>query len=131
MDKLKGGTPQTKLWHLYKTVCGRSLPIHLVEYDLLITPAVLDELMRWDALTFDQWKDAPARRAMLKLRQSWQDGPCRSSVGDSFRQETEALEKAIKLFFLLVWEKAVDTRDPKFLDGGNLPKCPELSFGFA
>lgn len=116
VDNLKGETPLTKLRHLYKTVCRRNLPVHLVENDLLITPAVLDELMRFDAQTFSQCEDCPGRRAMLQLRKSQVNGPCRSSVGDAFKEETKALETAIALYFLLVRGEAVDTNDPGFLE---------------
>ena len=116
VDKLKGETPLTKLRHLYKTVCRRNLPVHLVENGLLITPAVLNELMRFDAQAFDHCKDCPGRRIMLKLRKSRENGPCRSSVGDSFREETKGLETAIVLFFLLVRGESVDTNDPDFLE---------------
>ncbi|WGI26593.1 hypothetical protein QEN58_05915 [Halomonas alkaliantarctica] len=116
VDKLKGEAPLTKLWHLYKTVCRRNLPVHLVENDLLITPSVLNELMRFDAQTFNQWKDCPGGRAMLQLRKSQENGPCRSSVQDSFKEKTKVLETAIVLFFLLVRGEAVDTNDPGFLE---------------
>lgn len=115
VHSLKGKTPLAKLQHLHKTVCSGKLPIHLVKNDLLITPAVIDELMRFDAQTFDQWKDCPGRRAMLQLRKSHVNGPCRSSVHDSFKEKTKALEAAVVLFFLLVRGEAVDTNDPGFL----------------
>lgn len=127
VDKLKGATPLTKVWHLYKTVCRRGLHVYLVEHGLLITPGTVYELMSWDARTFDQWKDCYAKRLMLKLRKTWEDGPCRSSVSDSFREETKVLETALALFFLLVWGEAVDTDDPVFLENG-MPEPSDHSF---
>lgn len=115
VHSLKGKTPLTKLQHLHKTVCSGNLPIHLVKNDLLITPQVIDELMRFDAQTFHQWKDCPGRRAMLQLRKSHVNGPCRSSVHDSFKEKTKVLEAAVVLFFLLVRGETVDTNDPGFL----------------
>jgi hypothetical protein len=116
VDKLKGQAPQTKLWHLYKTVTRRNLPIHLVEPDLLITAAVVDELMRFDAKAFGERKDCPGKRVMLQLRKSRESGPCRNSVTGSFKEETQVLETALVLFFLLVRGESVDTNDPAFLE---------------
>lgn len=127
VDKLKGATPLTKVRHLYKTVCRRGLPVYLVEHDLLITPGIVHELMNWDVRTFDEWKDCYSKRLMLKLRKSWEDGPCARSVSDSFRGDTKVMETALVLFFLLVWGKAVDTDDPAFL-GKEMPKPSDNSF---
>lgn len=129
VDKLKGVAPLTKIRHLYKTVCRRGLPVYLVEHDLLITPGIIYELMSWDVRSFDEWKDCYSKRVMLKLRKSWMNGPCRSSVGDSFKEDTKNMDGAVRLFFLLVWEKDVDTGDPAFLEGG-IPKAP-IEQGFA
>ena len=95
VHSLKGKTPLTKLQHLHNTVCIGSLPIYLVKND--------------------QWKDCPDRRAMLQLRKSHVNGPCRSSVHDSFKEKTKVLESAVVLFFLLVLGETVDTNDPGFL----------------
>jgi hypothetical protein len=126
VDNLNGGTPLTKLRHLYKTVWERGLTVHVVKERLLITQAVLDELMRWDAKTFDHM-DCPARRVLLKLRRSRENGPCRSSVSDSFKEETKTLEAAVELFFLLVRRETVDTEDPEFLEDG-MSKPSDESF---
>ena len=115
VHSLKGKTPLTKLQHLHKTICGGNLPVHLVKNDLLITPPVIDELMRFDVQTFDQWQDCPDRRAMLQLMKSQVNGPTRSSVHDSFKEKTKVLEDAVVLFFLLVRGETVDTNDPSFL----------------
>lgn len=115
VHSLKGKTPLAKLQHLHKTVCKGSVPIHLVKNDLLITPAVIDELIRFDVQAFDQWKDCPGQRAMLQLRKSRENGPCRSSVQSSFKEKTKVLEAAVVLFFLLVCGESVDTNDHVFL----------------
>ncbi|MCW4151541.1 hypothetical protein OM427_18610 [Halomonas sp. 18H] len=99
--QLKGGSPQTKLHHLYKTVCRRGINVHLTNDDILITPAVMSILLKRRPKDLDQG-DSQALRALLSLRHDREASPCLAPASETFKAQTRDMEEAACLFYLLV-----------------------------
>lgn len=103
--QLKGKSPQTKLHHLYKTVCRRGINVYLTKEDIFITPDVMAILLQRRPEDFDKG-DSQALRVLLGLRYDREASPCLDPASEDFRQQTRDIESATNLFYRLTGQES-------------------------